>query len=97
MFPDLCALYICGVGNIDFKEKLNYWDNVYGYKMSSMKRSMLRESVIKSDVNGEAVVNARCLMKEVDLLTCKKQELTFCSPFYLEVIKKKSWIGNRRG
>ena len=43
------------------------------------------------------VVNAPCLMKEVDLLTCKKQELTFCSPFYLEVIKKKSWIGNRRG
>ena len=36
-------------------------------------------------------------MKEVDLLTCKKQELTFCSPFYLEIIKKKSWIGNRRG
>ena len=88
MFPDLCALYICGVENIDFKEKLNYWDNVYGYKMSSIKRSILREPVITTDVNREAVVTTSWLIKEVDLLTCRKEELTFCSPFHLEVIRK---------
>ena len=91
MFPDLCALYICGVENFDFEEKLNYWDNVYGYKMSSMKRSMLRESVITSDVNGEAVVNAPCLIKEVDLVTCKKQELTFCSPFIKRLLRRNTY------
>ena len=88
MFPDLCALYICGVENFDFKEKLNYWDNVYGYKMSSIKRSILREPVITTDVNREAVVTTSWLIKEVDLLTCRKEELTFCSPFHLEVIRK---------
>ena len=48
--------YICGVGDINFKEKLDYWDYVYGFKMFSIKRNILRETVIKTNVNFEAVV-----------------------------------------
>ena len=74
MFPDLCTLYICGVENIHCKEeKFNYWDDVYGYKMSSIKRSSLREPVLTQVTSG-AVVTTSCLIKEVDLQTCRKQD-----------------------
>ena len=89
MFPDLCTLYICGVQNTLSKtEKLNYWDNVYGYKMSCIKRSIIREPVLTTDVTSGAVVTTSCLIKEVDIQTCRKQELNICSPFHLEVIRK---------
>ena len=59
--------------------------------MSSMKRSTLRESVITSDVNWEGVVNGPCLVKEVDLVTCKKQEVTFCSPFIKMLLRRNTY------
>ena len=44
MFPNICTLYICGVEDFDGKEKrFNYWDDVYCFKMSCMKRTSLTE------------------------------------------------------
>ena len=34
------------------------------------------------------VVTTPCLIKEVDPYTCGKEELVFCSPFYLDIIRK---------
>ena len=59
--------------------------------MLSMKRSKLRKSVITSDVNWEGVVNGPCLVKEVDLVTCKKQEVTFCSPFIKRLLRRNTY------
>ena len=56
MFPDLRAFYICGVEDINFKEKLDYLEYVYGYKISAIKRSILRESVIMTNDNCDAGV-----------------------------------------
>ena len=88
MFPNLCDLYICGVEEIDSKDKLDYWDYVNGYKMSVILRSILRELVIITYINCETIVTASCLIEKVDILIYRKQEFTFCSPFHLEVIMK---------
>merc|ERR1712226_1434243 len=63
------------------------WNGVYGFKMSCMKRTSMREPVV-AHVNSQAVVTTSCLIKEVDIQTCRKEELIFCSPFYLEITKK---------
>ena len=41
-----------------------------------------------TQVTSGAVVTTSFLIKEVDLQTCRKQELDFCSPFHLEVTRK---------
>ena len=88
MFPDLCTLYICGMEDTPGKsDRFDFWDDVYGFKMSSMKSLSMRETVV-SLAQSHNVVTTPCLIKEVDLYTCGKEELVFCSPFCLDIIRK---------
>ena len=38
MMPDKCKLYVAGIEDAEYKEeKINFWDNVYGFDMSCIK------------------------------------------------------------
>ncbi|KAJ2891815.1 hypothetical protein GGI21_005760, partial [Coemansia aciculifera] len=62
---------------------VNYWDNVYGFKMSAMKAT---GSVIEADVDvvpAKAVAASRALIAEIDHGTATPAELDFSSSFSL--------------
>jgi type I protein arginine methyltransferase len=85
LFPDRCTLFICAIEDRAYKDdKINWWDNVYGFDMSSIRKVALSEPIVDS-VDAKQVVTNPCLLKEVDLYTIQKADLDFSSKFVLKV------------
>ncbi|KAI0071772.1 S-adenosyl-L-methionine-dependent methyltransferase [Panus rudis PR-1116 ss-1] len=83
IFPDVANLYLAAIEDNDYKEeKINFWDNVYGFDYSCIKDIALREPLVDT-VELKAVVTNPCLIKSIDLRTVKKEDLTFTVPFSL--------------
>ncbi|EJD03225.1 S-adenosyl-L-methionine-dependent methyltransferase [Fomitiporia mediterranea MF3/22] len=83
IFPDNAKIYLAAIEDQDYKEeKINFWDNVYGFDYSCIKDIALREPLVDT-VELKAVVTDPCLIKHVDLRTAKKEDLTFTVPFSL--------------
>ncbi|XP_008558306.1 protein arginine N-methyltransferase 1 isoform X3 [Microplitis mediator] len=85
LFPDKATLFICGIEDRQYKdEKINWWDDVYGFDMSSIRKVAISEPLVDV-VDPKQVVTNACLIKEVDLYTVTKADLDFSSPFTLQV------------
>merc|ERR1719445_726457 len=80
MFPDRANLYVCGIEDRQYKDdKINWWDDVYGFDMSSIKKSALSEPLVDTVDRNQVVTNS-CLIKEIDIQTCTKEDIPFTSP-----------------
>ncbi|CAM4623312.1 unnamed protein product, partial [Lepidochelys kempii] len=66
------------------------WENVYGFDMSCIKDVAIKEPLVDVVDPKQLVTNA-CLIKEVDIYTVKVEDLTFTSPFCLQV-KRNDYI-----
>ncbi|KIK99375.1 hypothetical protein PAXRUDRAFT_822792 [Paxillus rubicundulus Ve08.2h10] len=83
MFPDNARMYLAAIEDQDYKEeKINFWDNVYGFNYSCIKGIALREPLVDT-VELKAVVTDPYMLKHINLLTAKKEDLTFAVPFTL--------------
>ncbi|KAG1890112.1 protein arginine N-methyltransferase [Suillus subluteus] len=83
IFPDTAKLLFAAIEDQDYKEeKINFWDNVYGFDYSCIKDIALREPLVDT-VELKAVVTDPYVIKEIDLLTATKEDLTFTAPFSL--------------
>ncbi|KDQ55829.1 hypothetical protein JAAARDRAFT_37247 [Jaapia argillacea MUCL 33604] len=83
IFPDTATLYLAAIEDQDYKEeKINFWEDVYGFDYSCIKEIALREPLVDT-VDLKAVVTDPCLVKSIDLRTAKKEDLTFSAPFTL--------------
>lgn len=83
IFPDRATLYICAIEDRQYKsEKIDWWDNVYGFNMSCIRRAAIKEPLVDV-VNPNQVVTNFCLIKEVDIYKVTIDDLTFSSPFTL--------------
>lgn len=87
IFPDNATLYLAAIEDQDYKEeKINFWDNVYGFDYSCIKNIALREPLVDT-VDLKSVVTDPCAIKHINLLTAKKEDLTFDSRFSLKVTR----------
>ncbi|KAF8840733.1 protein arginine N-methyltransferase [Paxillus ammoniavirescens] len=83
MFPDNARMYLAAIEDQDYKEeKINFWDNVYGFDYSCIKGIALREPLVDT-VELKAVVTDPYMLKHINLLTAKKEDLSFAVPFTL--------------
>ena len=63
IFPDQATMYLAAIEDSDYKEeKINFWDNVYGFDYSCIKDIALREPLVDT-VELKAVVSNPCLIK----------------------------------
>lgn len=91
LFPDKASLYLTAIEDRAYKNrKINFWDDVYGYKMSCIKELAISEPLV-DNVDPKQIVTGHSLIKEVQLLKVKKEDLTFEVPFKLSV-KKDEYI-----
>jgi len=87
IFPDTATMYIAAIEDQEYKdEKINFWDSVYGFDYSCIKDIALREPLVDT-VDLKAVVSDPYMFKKIDLLTAKKEDLTFDVPFELEATR----------
>ncbi|ESN93493.1 hypothetical protein HELRODRAFT_157853 [Helobdella robusta] len=83
IFPDRASLYICAIEDRQYKdEKINWWDNVYGFDMSCIKKVAISEPLVDV-VDPKQVVTNNCLLKEVDMYRVTEEDLSFSSQFCL--------------
>jgi len=81
IFPDQANLYIACIEDAEYKEeKIEYWNNVYGFDFSCIQAMAYREPLVDS-VNGDSVVTTSSKILSLDLNTCKVEDLTFSSKF----------------
>lgn len=87
IFPDRFILNTCfGYDNNFLKEKYNFWDNVYGIDMSSMKKWYISEPYIQL-FDENKISTTICKVLDIDLYTIKLEDLNFSSEFKFKVIK----------
>merc|ERR1719318_1931603 len=85
MFPDKATLYICAIEDRQYKDdKINWWDDVYGFDMSAIRKVALTEPLVDV-VDRNQVVTNNCLIKEIYIQTIKKDDIPFESPFHLQI------------
>ncbi|XP_054724823.1 protein arginine N-methyltransferase 1-like [Uloborus diversus] len=85
LFPDRATLYVCGIEDRQYKdEKISWWDSVYGFNMSCIRKVAVTEPLVDV-VDPKQVVTTSCLLKEIDLYTVKPEDLSFKSPFFVTV------------
>jgi len=85
LFPDRATLFVSAIEDRQYKEdKINFWDNVYGFDMSCIRNVAVNEPLVDVVESKQVVANS-CLVKEVDLYSVKKEDLSFNSPFNLTV------------
>ena len=83
LFPDKATMFLAAIEDGEYKEeKIDYWDNVYGFDYSSIKKLAIKEPLVDT-VEARAVVTSPCAFKEIDLNTVQKSDLTFEAPFKL--------------
>lgn len=91
MFPDRASLHICAIEDRDYKEeKVNWWNNVYGFNMSCIKDVALTEPLVDI-VDQKQVVSNSWLLREIDLMTMKVEDLNFEAPFHL-LVKRNDYV-----
>eukprot|EP01121_Diplochlamys_sp_Union-15-3_P010419 TRINITY_DN2919_c0_g1_i4.p1 TRINITY_DN2919_c0_g1~~TRINITY_DN2919_c0_g1_i4.p1 ORF type:complete len:209 (-),score=27.20 TRINITY_DN2919_c0_g1_i4:36-662(-) len=91
ILPDKANLYIAAIEDGDYKdEKINFWDNVYGFDMSVIKNMAYREPLVDV-VKPKTVVTTADKILTIDIYTVKEQDLIFEIPFKL-IAKRNDYI-----
>lgn len=91
ILPDRARMHITAIEDAQYKEeKIHFWDNVYGFDMSSIKSWALREPLVDV-VEAKAVVGNECCFREIDIMTVTKEELSFVVPFTIRM-QRPDWV-----
>jgi len=87
IFPDRASLYLCAIEDQKyFEDKINFWDDVYGFDMSCIKKLALTEPLVDCCDPKQLISNAYPIL-DIDLYTVKKEELDFQSKFELKILR----------
>lgn len=85
MVPSHTTLYIAPFSHSAYAvDRLGYWDDVYGYDMSSLKASILAEVDVENPTEGPMSLQPTHLVavpvpfRQLDIHTVKPSDLTFC-------------------
>jgi len=85
IFPDQARLYVTAIEDRQYKDdKINWWDNVYGFDMSCIRDVAITEPLVDV-VEAKQVVTNAVIVKEINLYTVQVEDLDFSSMFNLEV------------
>uniref|UniRef100_A0A8C5PK56 type I protein arginine methyltransferase n=1 Tax=Leptobrachium leishanense TaxID=445787 RepID=A0A8C5PK56_9ANUR len=66
--------------------KIAFWDNVYGFDMSCMKKSVLPEAVVET-VNPDTVISDPCIIMDIDCRKVSIKDVDFTSSFSLPITR----------
>ncbi|XP_013182940.1 protein arginine N-methyltransferase 1 [Amyelois transitella] len=87
LLPNKCNISLVANGDTDTHKKLiDYWSDVYGYKMNCMKSEVVREASVDI-VGSKHIISEPCIVKEIDINTCNTDVMDFTSYFELPITR----------
>ncbi|XP_057691675.1 protein arginine N-methyltransferase 3 [Corythoichthys intestinalis] len=85
VYPDLCNLSLAAVGDKQrYQERIAFWDDVYGFNMSCMKKVVVPEAVVEV-LNADTLISEPTVIQTIDCNKVCLSELEFSSNFCLKI------------
>ncbi|KAJ9183843.1 hypothetical protein P3X46_007649 [Hevea brasiliensis] len=83
LLPDKASLYLTAIEDADYKEdKIEFWNNVYGFNMSCIKKQAIMEPLVDTVDQNQIVTNCQ-LLKTMDISKMVSGDASFTVPFKL--------------
>ncbi|CAN0901390.1 Protein arginine N-methyltransferase 1.1 [Linum grandiflorum] len=83
VLPDKASLYLTAIQDADYKDdKIEFWNNVYGFDMSCIKRQSIMEPLVDICEQNQIVTNSQ-LLKTMDISKMTSGDCSFTAPFKL--------------
>ncbi|XP_061131817.1 protein arginine N-methyltransferase 3 isoform X1 [Syngnathus typhle] len=87
VYPDVCNISLAAVGDPQkHQECIAFWDNVYGFNMSCMKKFVVPEAVVQV-VNADTLISEPAIVQTIDCNKVRLSELEFTCDFCLKMTK----------
>ncbi len=87
IMPDKAVLYITAIEDAAYmNDKIDFWDNVYGFNMSTIKKMAMTEPLVDT-VDPKSLISNFKPILTLDLLTCTVADLSFETTFKLKFFR----------
>lgn len=87
LLPDKAIINLTAIEDAEYKEdKINFWDRVYGFDMSSIKKSAIQEPLVDV-VEPKQIMATTARLLTIDINTVKAEDLAFKVPFRLSALR----------
>ncbi|KAG1346685.1 Protein arginine N-methyltransferase 1.1 [Cocos nucifera] len=91
VLPDKASLYLTAIEDAEYKEdKIEFWNNVYGFDMSCIKKQAMMEPLVDTVDQNQIVTNCQ-LLKTMDISKMAPGDASFTAPFKL-VAQRNDYI-----
>ncbi|KAI8884698.1 S-adenosyl-L-methionine-dependent methyltransferase [Backusella circina FSU 941] len=88
MAPSQTRILLAALDDEDLKDdRVHFWNDVYGFKMSAMKQTLENEAVVDF-FKGESVISDIVTIKDLPLQTITSKQLDFVNRFELTITKE---------
>ncbi|NXG25585.1 ANM3 methyltransferase, partial [Grallaria varia] len=85
VYPDICTISLVAVGDMNkHVDKLLFWEDVYGFDMSCMKKAVIPEAVVEV-LDPNTLISTASVIKHIDCNTASTPDLEFSSDFTLSI------------
>lgn len=85
LLPNKATMTIVGIEDYEYRRtKIDFWDNIYGFKMSCLKEDALVEPLVDVCPANQIISTCSDLIT-FNIETVKKEDLAFLSPFTLNL------------
>lgn len=94
VLPNLFDMHLFGVSDFEhYNKTVNYWSDVYGFKMPTLKKSVLKDAQVVT-IPEECVASDMFKFKEIDCNKCTVEEVSqFEVDFSLKISKDTQLTG----
>ncbi|KAK0572045.1 hypothetical protein LWI29_025345 [Acer saccharum] len=91
VLPDKASLYLTAIEDAEYKDdKIEFWNNVYGFDMSCIKKQAMMEPLVDTVDQNQIVTNSQ-LLKTMDISKMALGDASFTAPFKL-VAQRNDYI-----
>ncbi|KAG7473683.1 hypothetical protein MATL_G00098450 [Megalops atlanticus] len=85
VYPDQCTISLAAVGDRQkHQDRIAFWDDVYGFKMSCMKKVVVLEAVVEV-LKPETLISEPTIIQTIDCNAVCISELEFVADFCLKI------------
>ena len=87
ILPDECKISLVAIHDEKLlKSQVQFWDNVYGFRMSCLKKSASSEALVQV-ISADAVISDSFVVAEFNIQCIKPNQLNYKSDFTVKVTK----------
>ncbi|XP_075402084.1 protein arginine N-methyltransferase 3 [Tenrec ecaudatus] len=87
VYPDVCTISLVAVSDVNkHAERIAFWDDVYGFNMSCMKKAVIPEAIVEV-LDPKTLTSDPCCIKRIDCHATSISDLEFSSDFTLKITR----------